>query len=60
MRQTNVNTTRDNLNYDSIGINNTINYQFVYRDGQPISDEDALAVGRITLHFNYDGFIILY
>ena len=52
-------TTRDNLNYDSIGINNTINYQFVYRDGQPISDEDALAVGRITLHFNYDGFSIL-
>ena len=52
-------TTRDNLNYDSIGINNTINYQFVYRDGQPISDSDALAVGRITLHFNYDGFSIL-
>jgi len=51
--------TRDNLNYDSIGINNTINYQFVYRDGEPISDEDALAVGRIVLHFNYDGFSIL-
>ena len=52
-------TTRDNLNYDSIGINNNINYEFVYRDGSPISDEDALAVGRITLHFNYDGFSIL-
>ena len=51
--------TRDNFNYDSVGMNNTINYQFVYRDGTPISDEDALAVGRITLHFNYDGFSIL-
>ena len=52
-------TTRDNLNYDSIGINNTINYQFVYRDGTIISDDDALAVGRIVLHFNYDGFSLL-
>ena len=51
--------TRDNFHYDSVGINNTINYEFVYRDGSPISDEDALAVGRITLHFNYDGFSIL-
>jgi hypothetical protein len=25
--------TRDNFHYDSVGIDNTINYQFVYRDG---------------------------
>jgi hypothetical protein len=51
--------TRDNFHYDSVGMNNTINYQFVYRDGTPLSDEYALAVGRVTLHFNYDGFSIL-
>jgi hypothetical protein len=59
MRQKNANDDSRCLNYDSIGINNNINYEFVYRDGSPISDEDALAVGRITLHFNYDGFSIL-